>query len=397
MAEPEAIAKYSNKTAMRILILNSEYPPLGGGAGNASANLGRAFARAGHTVAVMTAAYAALPKIERNEVGRGRSFEVHRVPALRRRAERSGALEQVSFMLGASLAGLGLVRRFKPDVQMAFFGVPCGAVSLWLKICSGVPYVVSLRGGDVPGFRPYDFASYHRLIGPLVRLVWKNAAAVVANSDGLRALAQKFDPATQIEIIPNGVDLDDYTPGSRDEGGSQAVRILFAGRVVYQKGLDILLEALAGIEDIDWRLTIAGDGPLRPALEELAFRKGLQERIAFKGWLEKPALHKEYREAQVFAFPSRDEGMPNAVLEAMASGLPVAATRIAGNEELVVDGETGYLVSVGDASGLQVALRRLLAEPAGRARMGEAARRRVQGAYSWENTASKYIDLFTRI
>ncbi len=381
---------------MRILILNSEYPPLGGGAGNASANLARAFTLAGQEVAVLTSGFHDLPAHEIVEAGNGRTFEIHRIPALRRKAERSGALEQVVFMLSAGLAGLTITRRFKPNVQMAFFGVPCGAVSLWLRLFSGIPYVVSLRGGDVPGFRPYDFATYHRLIGPLIRLVWHSAAAVVANSAGLRNLALKFNPSTPIEIIPNGVDLDAYTPQDVVQAGD-AVRILFAGRVVYQKGLDILLQALAGIKDLPWHLTIAGDGPQRTVLTELAAQNGLTSRVTFVGWLDKQALREEYKKAQVFAFPSRHEGMPNAVLEAMGCALPVVATRIAGNEELVIDGETGFLVEVENISALQAALRRLLIEQDLRTRLGAAGRRRVQEHYAWQNTVQKYIDLFARI
>ena len=382
---------------MRILIINSEYPPLGGGAGNASANLGCAFAQAGHKVVILTAGFRGLPKHETVAAGDGKTFEIHRIPSLRRRADRSGALEQVAFMLSASIAGLTILRRFKPHVQMAFFGVPCGAVSLWLKIFSGVSYVVSLRGGDVPGFRPYDFAVYHRLIGPLVRLVWRQAGAVVANSAGLRDLALKFDSSTPITIIPNGVDLNGFIPRREDEVIGDGVHILFSGRVVYQKGLDVLLQALAGIQDMAWTLIIAGDGPMHPALEEMAVRNGIAGQVVFKGWLDKDALRKEYSSAHIFAFPSRDEGMPNAVLEAMASGLPVVATRIAGNEELVVDAVTGYLIDVENSIDLQAALRRLLGDPALRTRMGASGRRWVQEQYSWQNTAGQYLSLFEKI
>jgi len=94
----------------------------------------------------------------------------------------------------------------------------------------------------------------------------------------------------------------------------------------------------------------------------------------------------------LFLFPSRHEGMPNAVLEAMASGLPVAATRIAGNEELVVDGVTGVLVNAEDVDALRDGLRRLIVAGKMREQMGRAAHRRVESEYSWENVARQYAE-----
>jgi glycosyltransferase involved in cell wall biosynthesis len=97
-----------------------------------------------------------------------------------------------------------------------------------------------------------------------------------------------------------------------------------------------------------------------------------------------------YQQANVFLFPSRHEGMPNAILEAMASGLPVIASCIAGNEELVVDGETGYLVPSENIGSLQAALEKLLSDSGLREHMGVASRQYVESNYSWESTAQQY-------
>ena len=183
---------------MKILLINSEFPPIGGGAGNASANLARCLAFLGHQVIVLTAAYRDLPREETLE-----EVLVYRIPAGRRWMDRSSAFEQLCFVAAASLAAWRLVRRWNPDVTLAFFGMPSGAVAWLLKKLFGIPYVVSLRGGDVPGFRPYDFKFYHRLIGPFLHVIWRDAAAVVANSTGLRDLALAFDPGAEIPIVPN--------------------------------------------------------------------------------------------------------------------------------------------------------------------------------------------------
>jgi glycosyltransferase involved in cell wall biosynthesis len=374
---------------MRILLLNSEYPPIGGGAGNASANLAHCLAQMGHSVTVLTARWADLPQREQNG-----NLTVIRIPALRRRQDRSGALEQLLFILSASFSSLKLVRLLKPNATLAFFGMPSGVVALLLKWMYGIPYIVSLRGGDVPGFRPYDFSTYHKLIAPLLRVIWQNASAIVANSHGLRELAMKFDARFDIPIIPNGVDLDLYRASQHEHA---TPRLFSAGRVVHQKGLDLALRALAGLKDLDWEWRIAGDGPQLDFLKLLAQEMGIAERVTFLGWQARDQLIEQYRWSNLFLFPSRHEGMPNAVLEAMASGLPVIASRIAGSEELVLDGETGLLFPSEEVNALRAALKRLLTDPTLRQSMGAASRRRVEEHYSWESAAKQYVHLLERI
>jgi glycosyltransferase involved in cell wall biosynthesis len=374
---------------MRILLINSEYPPIGGGAGNASANITRCLVTLGHEVTVVTAHFAGQPKME---VQNGAT--IHRIPALRRRQDRSTALEQLAFIASASLRTLRLVPQLKPDATLAFFGVPSGAIAWLLKKRYRIPYIVSLRGGDVPGFRPYDFKTFHKLIGPFLRVIWHNADAVVANSIGLRDLAVAFDPHQDIPIIPNGVDGAQYTNESREWSPA---RLYSVGRIVYQKGLDLGLRALAQLKDLEWEWRIAGDGPQMETLKLLAHELGISGRVIFLGWQSGAELTRWYHRSNLFLFPSRHEGMPNAVLEAMSSGLPVVATRIAGSEELVLDGVTGLLANAEDVDSLRDGLRRLIVDEKMRVQMGQASRRRVEQEYSWENAARQYSQILVSL
>ena len=374
---------------MRILILNSEYPPIGGGAGNASANLARCLADLGHEVSVVTARFGDQPHLEKST-----NLTVIRIPTLRRKQDRSGALEQIVFILSASFWTLRLIRQLKPDVTLAFFGVPSGAVTLFIKLVTKIPYVVSLRGGDVPGFRPYDFGTYHKLIAPLLRIIWKQASAIVANSNGLRELAVQFDARFEIPVIPNGVDLELY----RTDARSAAMPRLFSvGRIVHQKGLDLAMHALAGLKELSWEWRIAGDGPQLDALKLLAQKLGIADRVQFLGWQAREQLIEQYHWSNLFLFPSRHEGMPNAVLEAMASGLPVIASRIAGSEELVSNGETGFLFPSEDIEALRDALRKLISDTVLRQTMGNVARRHMEERYSWAATAKQYALLLEKV
>jgi glycosyltransferase involved in cell wall biosynthesis len=374
---------------MRILILNSEYPPIGGGAGNASAHIAARLERMGHVVTVITSRFGTLP--HREQAG---DLTIVRVAGLRRRQDRSTPLEQVLFLLSASFACLRLVTQLKPHATLAFFGLPSGAVAWLIKRIYGMPYVVSLRGGDVPGFRPYDFRIYHRMIAPFLRIIWKQAAAVVANSKGLRKLALAFDSHFEIPVIPNGIDLDYYQTPDREWSFP---RLLSVGRLVHQKGLDLAMRALGGLKEVDWEWHIAGDGPEMQALQTLARQLGIADRVKFLGWQSREQLVQTYRQTNVFLFPSRHEGMPNAVLEAMASGMPVIASCIAGNDELVLNEQTGYLVPSEDIDALQTALKKLLNDAALRQEMGRAARRLAQESYSWESTARQYAYLLEKV
>jgi glycogen(starch) synthase len=373
---------------MHILIVNSEYPPIGGGAGNASAHIARELVRMGKQVTVLSAAFAKLPREEQDA-----GVRVLRLPGLRRKADRSTPTEQTIFMISAAVIGLFWAIRLKPAIVLAFFGVPSGAAVWFWNWFVNLPYVVCLRGGDVPGFRPYDFAGYHRLLRPLLRRVWRRAGAVVANSAGLRDLAQKFEPDVDVKVIPNGVDLEKFAISERLWAPAQ---MLFVGRIVYQKGLDLLLKALGNLKNQEWGLSVVGDGPQRTVLQSVATNYGVNDRVKFLGWKSRNELPVVFQQANLFVYPSRHEGMPNAVLEAMAAGLPVLATRIAGNEDLVND-ETGILVNSEDTAGLQAALEKIIANAQMRKQMGAAARKRVEENYGWPRVAQEYEHLIDRV
>ena len=182
---------------MKILLLNSEFPPIGGGAGNASANISRQLVSLGHQVTILTSRFSELPF---SETWQG--VDIIRIPSLRRYQDRSGLMEQVSYILvGCQKVGR-VIRDFQPDVVLAFFGIPSGVIAWWVRIRHKIPYMISMRGGDVPGFRPYDFGTYHRLVAPFLRVIWKKASSLVANSSGLRDLALTFEPHSSNRLDP---------------------------------------------------------------------------------------------------------------------------------------------------------------------------------------------------
>jgi glycosyltransferase involved in cell wall biosynthesis len=379
-------------TPRRIFFINYEYPPVGGGGGNAMRHIAREMARRGHAPFVLTAAQGGLPPIDVTD-----GVTVRRIPALRRRVERSSIPEMLAFLAASMFAAPGYARQWRADAVIAFFTLPCGPTASLLKRTNGLPTIVALRGGDVPGFDPLTMKTYHALAGGVIKWLWHDADAVIANSEGLADMARAHDPKQSVGVIPQGADTVGIA--AKTEYGARAtIELLTVGRLAVHKGLDVLLNALAQLpSELSWRLSIVGDGPERTTLGAQVARLALTERVTFKGWANREALPAIYREADVFLLPSREEGMANVLMEAMCAGLPTVATRIAGSSEAVIDGQTGLLVGSEDAPALARALETLMRDPAARGRMGRAARLRVEETYSWPVVTDQWLDIVERI
>jgi glycosyltransferase involved in cell wall biosynthesis len=367
---------------VKLLLVNYEYPPLGGGAATATRALARALNRLGVEVHVLTSSGPGLPGNETED-----GFRVERLWTGRRHRDRCSLVEMALFLTSASLRFPSLLWSGGFDGAVLFFGLPCGLLGLPLKHLFGIPYIISLRGGDVPGTEP-SLNGLHALLRPLRRHLYRCAAAVAATSEGLRQRSLAADPLP-VTVIPNGVDR------VQDPGGPSGAqtRILFVGRLAEQKNVALLLHAFAAISRKEAHLQIAGDGPLRDSLEILADDLQLSGRVTFSGWLDRSEMPGLYRRSTLLILPSHYEGMSNAVLEAMAAGLPVIATAVEGIGELIADGQTGIIVPPGDAPALARAMDRLLDDATLREQLGTRAREHVERCFSWDAAAQAYLRL----
>ena len=375
---------------MKILMLSHEYPPIGGGGATACRELAARFARDGHRVTVITAGFGALTGGETTPEG----AKIIRLPARRRYADHCGFPEMLDYLCRAVRAAVRHEKNGPDDLCLCFFGIPAGPAALYLKKKFGIPYVVRFGGGDIPGFQDRFRLLYRLLSGPL-RLIWKEAAALVANSEGLRKTALDFCDRYPVRVIANGVDSAAFLRSDRPED-PEVLRLLSVCRIIERKGLQDVIEALPMLEERTGRrvaYTIVGDGPYREKLENLARERGVCDRVTFTGQKKREEVLPYYRNADVFCCPSRKEGMPNTVLEAMACGLPVIIRADSqGAKELIADNGAAAEGDFGEA------LASLLLRPAQeRARMGLAGRRRAQEEFSWDRTAALYGELFEKI
>jgi glycosyltransferase involved in cell wall biosynthesis len=228
------------------------------------------------------------------------------------------------------------------------------------------------------------------------RRMLRDCAGVIAVSQAARdamlaELGLAEETAERLHVVPNGVRLpslpdDAERADARAELGvaPDAVLILASGRMTEQKNFGDLLVALAGMDQTPapWRCLIAGDGPLHGDLVAQAAGLGLTDRVSLPGHL--TDIERVVAAADIFCLPSRWEGRPLALLEAMAAGLPVVASAIASVSELVEDGRVGYLCQPGDTAGLARALGDLLADPELRHRLGAAGRTAIAAHHGWD-------------
>lgn len=339
---------------MKILVLCYEYPPLGGGGGRVAQTMARALAARGHEVRVHTGGMPHLPK--QQEDG---GVEVIRIRSGRKREDRCSIPEMVAWCAAAFLPTLRAIREWQPDVIHAHFAVPTGLLALAVHRLTGVPYVITAHLGDVPGaFFPRDSTLFMAL-EPIAGRIWREAAGVTGVSSFVSEAGEQAYHRPVV-MIPNGIDLSD-APAARPAPANGADRqLVFVGRLVEQKRPLLLLDAVAALRSLPWRLTLIGDGPLMPDVCARVTALDLEDRVTITGWLAASEVHRTLAAADIFCMPSESEGLPVAAVEALKYGLAIAGTGIPGLRDVLTNEVNGLAVSVDDVEALSRALKNLI-------------------------------------
>lgn len=290
----------------------------------------------------------------------------------------------------SALRFVRLARRF--DILHVVGAGPNAAYAAALRSFLGTRIVLTLQGE----FRADPHRSFERsssLRYGLRRLLARADAVTACSRFVLDELESGgLDPRHDAEVIPNGVNPDEF------DHGKQGGYVLAAGRLVEQKGLDTLIRAYAAASGAlgGRKLVLAGDGPERGRLESLAGSLGLNGNVVFLGSVGRDRVAELLRGADVFAFPSRYEAFGVALLEAMAAGVPVVAARAGGIPEFAVDGENALLVPPDDELALAGALTRLAGDTELAGRLAAGGRAQAE-RHSWETVSGRYESVYRRV
>jgi glycosyltransferase involved in cell wall biosynthesis len=389
-----AAAYRSIATRMRILIVNYEYPPLGGGGGIATRDIAVDLAKR-HEVDVLTSAGPGLPAEEQRD-----GVCIYRAPVLgRTKRSTASILSMVSFWPIGILHGRRVLGGRRYDVVNSWFAVPSGPTGISLARQLGAPHVLTMAGGDIYDPSKWYTPDKNPVLGAAVRRVLAASDAHVAVSTDLARRARSlYGFERPIDVISLGMPAPWFTPASREQLGLEPglVYVVAVGRLVRRKNLATLLSALARLGRDDVHLLVVGDGPEEPSLGALADSLGIGHRVQLRGFVPEETKYQLLAAADIFALPSLHEAFGLVYLEAMHCGLPVIAARPGGQEDYLEDGRTGYLVAPDDLGGLERALGALVADPDLRAQMS-AHNRAVAQRFNVAATAARYESLFARV
>lgn len=377
---------------MKVLMLNQEYPPIGGGGANAAFHLLGEYSKIGGVEIHMVTASA---RGARPSEPVYPNVRFHFLKISKKLPDFWTQKELLEYSIKAFFYAKRLTRETRFDLCHAFFTIPCGLVAY--AMAPRLPYLISLRGSDVPGFNA-RFSYHYPFLKPIVRLVWRKAAMVVANSYCLKELALKTDPGLEVSVIPNGVDCDFFSPRAdhKQQGAEEALKIVCVSRLIERKGIGLLLEAFSSalLGGCSAQLSIVGGGGLEGELKGRCLELGIGDKVKFLGNKDRREVVEILRDSDIFALPSHSEGMSNSLLEAMACGLPVIATDT-GDASLILNGN-GRVVPRGDKESMRQAILELSSSRSLRAQMRSKSRQIALG-FPWRAVAQGYLSAYEKI
>lgn len=364
---------------MKLLCLSYEYPPLGGGGGVVAKGLAEALVETGHELDLVTSGMGDLPA--REVIG---GVDIHRVNCLRRHRHYTTTLELITQIYPSFRDALGLIRRKRYDLIHTHFIYPTGLVAYLLNKVTGMPYIITVHGSDVPGYNPDRFQLAHTLTNWLWQAVVRNSVGLICPSNHIKKLVREYSDHP-ITIISNGITVKAAPLVEKQN------QILLVSRLFKRKGVQYLINAIRDL-DTDWKVVIVGDGPYLKTLKELA--KGVRPKVEFMGYVQGQPLQDLYNASKIFVFPSLRENFPVVLLEAMEAGCAIIASDIDSCREVI--GDAAVTTPAANARQLKDALSHLMSNEAEIRHLQELALNRVR-EFDWPAVAQKYSNEFNRI
>ena len=219
---------------MRILTSSYEFPPIGGGGAKVVYGLSKQLAAMNHEIDLVTMKFRGLERYERSN-----KFQIHRIPCVRIRESICSSPEMATYILSAVPIVMRMIKDRKYDLNHTHFVFPDGLISLIVKIKTGLPYIITVHGSDVPGYNPDRFRYHHKLLSPIWKSVVQSSNLIISPSATLKALVSSKCPTVPVSLIPNGFNDTKFLADRKKED-----RILVVTRMFERKGIQYFLKAL---------------------------------------------------------------------------------------------------------------------------------------------------------
>lgn len=379
---------------LHILILNYEYPPLGGGAGIVTQHLANEFLIKGHQVTVVTTWFAGEP-----EYFSENNLTIIRLKSKRKHTYVSNPTEMFSWILHAKNYFKERIHESNFDVCLANFTLPGGAVAAYLKRICNLPYIILSHGHDIPWFSPKQMFFWHLLCYPVIKFLLLNSSSNILLTNQLKQKADEFigkERAFKNFVIPNGLLSFNLRKGFDAE--DKMLQALYVGRLVEQKDPLTVVKSFRNIQrqGIPIHLKIIGDGILKKQIEDYIFKHQIKN-IEVLGKISQSSVMEAYTKAHLIIAPSREEAMSLSILEAISCGLYIFATQVSGNRDVIIEDINGNFVEYGNVDDISAKIVNFYKEKfLKNYQYPELMMKYMIQNYSWESTSEKYITVFQK-
>lgn len=296
-----------------------------------------------------------------------------------------------------------IITEFKPHIFQVYTATPDGYVGLILRKKYNIPLICSFRGSDINSYPKYNKLTYY-----LTKKVILESDQITAVSNALKIVAEGIGkPKKEIQVVYNGCDSKMFSYNKKERLrirkelriSLKKLVIIFVGSLVKSKGIFELLTAFIKLnyKYTNLYLILIGNVPDRTVLDKIISSNYINNKICLLGEIPQNEIPYWLSASDIFVFPTYNEGLPNAIMEAMACGLPVVATEIGGIPEVVKDGENGILIDKKNVKSIVHSLEKLIENKSMCRKMGEHGRITIEEKFSWNNSAKKLIEIYNKI